>query len=72
MLKSGEVLEGEVANMKFGFIDQWLARLLLKEFGVRRARKYHPWQIQGYTRGNRQFVSLRVQRKTPFFKKSTP
>lgn len=67
MLKSGEVLKGEVANMMFGFIDQWLARLRLKEFGVRRARKYHPWQIQGYTRGSRQFVSLRFQRNNALF-----
>lgn len=66
-LKNGEVIEGEVANIKHGFNDELLDKIRIKATGKRRAKKYHPWQIKEYTMGERRFVSLRVQRNNSVF-----
>lgn len=67
-LKNGTILHGEVANIKNGFRDELLDRVRIKPSGKVLAKKYHPRKILGYSMGDRQFVSLRVQRNNALFK----
>lgn len=69
-LRNGEVLEGNVANMRLGFRDELLPRIRIKEPGRLRARKLNPRQITEYTMGDRRFLSLRVQRNNAIFQES--
>lgn len=69
-LRSGEVIEGNVANMRQGFRDELLPRIRIKESGRLRARKLNPRQIIEYTMGDRRFLSLRVSRNNSIFQES--
>ena len=69
-LRSGQVIEGNVANMRQGLRDELLPRIRIKEPGRLRARKLKPRQIMEYTMGERRFLSLRVRRNNSIFQES--
>lgn len=69
-LKNGTILYGDVANIKHGFRDKLLDGVRIKTNGKILAKKYRPRQISGYTIGDRQFVSWRVQRSNSIFQES--
>lgn len=69
-LRNGEVLEGNVANMRQGFRDELLPHVRIKQSGRLRAKKLKPRQIKEFTMGERRYLSLRVQRNNSIFQES--
>ena len=69
-LKNGTLIQGQVANLKYGFRDKWLKKVRIKPIGKILAKKYRPSQILAYSIGERQFVSWRVKRNNKPFKEA--